>query len=203
MIWKPKSPAAQVQQIVFPQVHLKGPRITMRPPAQEDWPQWLEVRTRNKNHIQPFEPKWAKNALTQDFYQRRIERQAYQWTVGRANAFLIFKSDENRLIGGMNINNICRGAAQFASLGYWIDEEFEGQGYMAEALQATLAYCFTELKLHRVNASCLPRNVRSKNSLLKAGFKEEGFAEKYLEINGVWEDHDLFGLPRETWESRS
>lgn len=194
MLWR-----RQTQQSLFPPLELESERILMRPPRISDWPQWAQTRSINKDHIQPFEPKWAENALEKDFFERRVLRQARDWELGQANALLIFKKTDMHLIGGMNINNICRGAAQYAAIGYWVDQAHEGQGYMAEAIRLTLAYCFEDLKLHRVNASCLPENTRSKNTLLKAGFKEEGFAEKYLQINGQWRDHDLFGLPVENW----
>ena len=103
------------------------------------------------------------------------------------------------MIGGMNVNNICRGAAQYATLGYWISEDHQGQGYMSEALRLTLQFCFERLKLHRVNAACLPNNARSENLLRRAGFKHEGFAEKYISINGAWRDHVLYGLNVENW----
>ena len=197
MLWRRETP-----QRLFPHLELESQRVLMRPPRLSDGPQWIEVRSVNKDHIQPFEPKWAENGLERDFFERRIRRQARDWELGQANAFLIFKKADMHLIGGMNINNICRGAAQYAAIGYWIDQAHEGQGYMAEAIQLTLEYCFEDLGLHRVNASCLPENTRSKNTLLKAGFKEEGFAEKYLQINGRWRDHELFGLPVEDWAEK-
>ena len=199
MIWKASKPEID-QTLSFPKTELIGDRIMMRPPALSDWQDWAAVRENNFDHIQPFDPKWPKDAYTQDLFKRRTYRQSREWALGRANAFLIFTKDHRRLIGGMNINNICRGSAQFASIGYWIDKEFEGQGYMAEAIRLTLHYCFEVLLLHRVNASCLPHNERSQKTLLNAGFKKEGFAEKYLQINGVWEDHELYGLCVENWK---
>ena len=190
----------QKPQTSFPEILLHAERIFMRPPQISDWQQWASLRAKNKKHIQPFEPLWAENALEEAFFERRVQRQSREWHLGIANAFLIFKSSDRQLIGGMNINNICRGAAQYAALGYWIDQDHEGQGYMAEALNVTLKYCFEDLELHRVNASCLPHNPRSKKTLLKAGFQEEGFAEKYLQIDGDWQDHELFGLPIENWQ---
>lgn len=194
MLW-----SREKEQPLFPPVELESERVFMRPPQKTDWPVWAKTRGTNKDYIQPFEPKWADNALEEDFFQRRLQRQSREWNLGNAQSFLIFKKTDMHLIGGMNINNICRGAAQYAALGYWIDQAHEGQGYMAEALALTLAYCFGALNLHRVNASCLPENNRSKNTLLRAGFKEEGVAEKYLQINGEWRDHELFGLPVENW----
>jgi len=198
MTWSPLR-FSSFSKPLFPNVELKSDRIFMRPPALEDAQSWAEVRGKNKDHIQPFDPKWPDNALTPELFRKRISRQSNDWADGRACSFLIFADDRKTLIGGMNINNICRGAAQYASIGFWIDREKQGQGLMAEAIILTLHYCFEHLKLHRVNASCLPHNERSKKTLLASGFKEEGFAEKYLQINGIWEDHVLFGLPVEDW----
>ena len=187
-------------QELFPDIMLHATRIFMRPPHEQDWQQWANVRAENKRRIQPFEPTWSAHYQSEDFFQRRLARQAREWDLDKANAFLVFKND-GTLIGGMNINNISRGAAQFASLGYWIDQSYEGQSYMAEALQLTLKYCFEDLGLHRVHASCLPQNTRSKKTLLRSGFKQEGFAEKYLQIDGKWQDHELFGLSFERWKA--
>ena len=171
----------------------------MRPPQLNDWMEWRELRARNEQYLRPFEPEWDDDWRAHDYFLHRLNRQAHEWRHDKACAFLIFKKQNNALIGGMNINNICRGAAQYATLGYWIVQDHQGQGYMAEALSLTLQYCFDKLKLHRVNAAYLPENTRSENLLLRGGFKREGFAEKYISINGAWRDHSLFGISIESW----
>ena len=143
--------------------------------------------------LKPFEPSWPPDCLSKDFFKRRLKRQERDWQNDRGKSFLVFKASDVSLIGGININNIQRGAAQYATLGYWIDKDHEGQGYMSEALQITLKYCFTHLNLHRVHASCILRNERSKKLLLNNGFVEEGQAKNYLKIDGHWQDHILFG----------
>ena len=189
----------------LPAVSLEGTRITMRPPSLTDWREWSDLRRKNQAYLKPFEPGWAEDCFTKEFYLRRMKRQIIDWHRERSQPFLIFKKSGKSgespcLIGGMNINNICRGAAQYAALGYWIDEAHQGQGYMSEALRLTLCYAFDDLELHRVNASCLPENERSKKLLLKAGFAEEGFARRYLQIDGRWQDHTLFGITIEDFE---
>lgn len=196
MIW------AQKKQDEMAPVFLEGPRVTMRPPRLSDASAWEAVRHKNRDYLQPFEPTWDESCLSPEYFARRLKRQHYEWQNGQAYSFLIFKKDGN-LIGGMNINHVCRSAGQYASLGYWIDEAHQGQGYMAEALRLTLKYAFEELDLHRVHASCIVKNARSKNLLLKAGFKEEGFAEKYISIDGEWQDHYLFGITVESWTNLS
>ena len=183
----------------LPRLILEGFRITLRPPRREDGAAWLSVREENRLYLKPFEPAWPRDAAEPAYFNRRLELQAADWTNGRSLPFLIFLAD-GTLIGGVNINNICRGAAQFASLGYWLGEQAQGHGYMAEALQLVLYHGFTALKLHRFHAACLPHNDRSRSLLLKSGFQEEGHAAKYMEINGQWQDHILFGLPVENWK---
>ncbi len=196
MLWRPKD------TLSFPTVRLDGFRVLVRPPCREDWPQWFEVRSKNRAYLEPFEPAWPDNSLTEAFFYRRLEKQAKDWQQGRGYAFLVFKKDDSRLIGAVNLNNICRGAAQYCSVGYWLSEEDQGQGYMAEALRLVITYAFDELDLHRINAGCLLHNKRSKNMLLKLGFAEEGLAKKYVQIAGAWQDHALFGLNIEDWEER-
>lgn len=196
MLWQ-----KQLEKPILPDLELTSDRLLMRPARIDDWQHWVEVRGKNIEHLQPFEPRWGKNWDQADFFERRLERQAREWRIGQARSFLIFENNTRSLIGGMNINNICRGAAQHCTLGYWISKTHEGQGLMKEAVRLTLEYCFGDLKLHRVNCSCLLHNERSKHLLLSLGFEEEGMAKKYLQINGAWQDHLLFGLPRETWES--
>ena len=180
---------------------LLAPRVMLRPPKAQDYKYWCAVRARNYAFLQPYEPRWADTALTEKFFRDKIASQKQNWIRDSAYAFFIVADDDSTILGGMNINHVCRGAGQYASLGYWIDEAHQGQGYMAEALRLTLQYASEELDLHRVHASCIPKNTRSKNLLLRAGFKEEGYAEKYIAINGEWQDHHLFGIAVENWQA--
>ncbi len=190
MIW-PKKKLPDLQGIPL---SLNGFRVRLRPPVLSDYEDWTNIRGKNKNYLTPFEPRWHEKALEKDFFQRRIARQHKDWKDGRAYSFLIIDRQNEKLIGGINVNHVCRGASQCGSLGYWIDEELQGQGLMAESLRLVIDFSFDQAGLHRLNAACLPRNDRSINLLLKLGFEEEGFAKKYIRINGVWEDHRLFGL---------
>jgi ribosomal-protein-alanine N-acetyltransferase len=172
---------------------LEGERVLMRPAVKGDYRAWHDVRLRNKNFLSPFEPAWAKDALSEDFFKRRLVRQNKEMLAGRGLFFLVFSNQSKAVIGGFNFNNVQYGAARSASLGYWLDEGLQGNGYMSETAQLAMEYAFKELHLRRLNAACLPNNHRSAKLLLKLGFEEEGFAKKYLQINGKWQDHRLFG----------
>ncbi len=109
-----------------------------------------------------------------------------------AYPFLLFEKDSNTLLGGLTLTNLRRGVAQTGSLGYWIGAPFAGRGYMTSAVRAFIPFAFNALRLHRLEAACIPTNTPSIALLEKTGFKREGFARQYLCINGIWQDHLLY-----------
>jgi len=119
----------------------------------------------------------------------------------QAYNLFIFTHDES-LIGGVGLSNLRRGVSESANLGYWIGEPFAQQGYMTAALPLVLAFAFERLRLHRVEAACLPTNTPSRSLLVRAGFRQEGYARQYLCIEGKWQDHLLFAILREDWDDR-
>jgi ribosomal-protein-alanine N-acetyltransferase len=119
---------------------------------------------------------------------------ADEWHSGVGYAFFIFGRDEEDLRGGITLSNVRRGVAQTGTLGYWVGKPFARQGVMSDAIRCVLRFAFDNLHLHRVEAACLPRNEPSRGVLGKAGFRQEGYAPKYLRINGEWEDHLLFAI---------
>lgn len=186
----------------LPDIRLVGNRVSLRPPRQGDWHEWAMLRSHNSSFLKPWEPTWDAECLTEEYYENRFRRQLREWRDDRTYPFLIVKNDTDGIIGAINLNNICRGATQHAALGYWIDENHQHHGYMTEAGRLLMMYAFTTLKLHRLQAACLPENVKSRSMIGRLGFKEEGFAARYIQIDGLWRDHVLYGLPIEEWESR-
>ena len=178
----------------FKYTAIKTPRLIMRAPRKTDFKDWCRVRGQNEKHLKPYEPEWSANWNTRRVFSRRVNRQEKEWCNALAYSFLICDRQSKDIIGGMNINAVNRGAAQFASLGYWIAEDWQGKGLMSEAMSAIIFFCFYILKLERINAATLEKNDRSINLLLSKGFEEEGLAKKYVEIDGVRRDHILFGL---------
>lgn len=177
-----------------PSMQLRGERIVLRTPCIQDYSVWSSISAENKDFLIPYSPKWSDDCLSREFFLRRLKRQKEERQASRGEYFLIHHMDKNTIIGGINLNNIQFGAARHASIGYWLGEEYEGQGYMIEAARLVIDHAFDVLKLRRINAACLPDNVRSAKLLQSLGFEEEGFAKNYLQINGRWQDHRLFGL---------
>ena len=181
------------------QTTLLTERVRLRAPIASDWASWAEVRRQSKTFLQPWEPTWPPDSLSRGSFRRRIEQTEREAREGSARSFLLLLRDADTVIGGLTISHIRRGVSQTASLGYWLGEAHTGRGYMTEALRTAIPFAFTELKLHRIEAACLPKNEASQRLLERLGFQEEGRARGYLKIDGRWQDHVLFGLLEEDW----
>ena len=179
-----------------PTVRLVGSKVVLRPPARTDEKQWIAIREESRDFLEFWEPTWPSDATTPAAFRRRLKKFTADWREGATYAFLIFRREGEALLGGITLSNVRRGVAQSASVGYWMGKPHARNGYMAEAIQLTLDFSFDTLGLHRVEAACLPSNTPSRNLLLKSGFVQEGFARRYLRINGTWQDHVSFAILR-------
>jgi ribosomal-protein-alanine N-acetyltransferase len=173
---------------------LKGKRVRLRPPESDDYREWAALRGASRAFLEPWEPRWAHNELERSAWRRRVKRYQADFTNGHAMAFFIFENASGHLVGGITLGNIRHGVAQSAQIGYWIGEKFAGQGLMLEALLLLCDHAFDTLRLHRIEAACIPDNLRSIRVLEKAGFRREGLLRSYLRINGEWHDHYLYAL---------
>ena len=175
---------------------LEHGRVRLRPPRAGDWRAWARLREDSRDFLVPWEPSWPYDALSRAAFRRRLTQYRQEMRQDTGYAFLIFRREDGRLVGGVSMSNIRRGVAQSASLGYWMGRPYARQGYMTEALEAVLDFSFDHLGLHRIEAACLPSNHASRGLLAKVGFREEGYAREYLRINGIWQDHVLFAVLR-------
>ncbi len=173
---------------------LTGERVFLRPPKRRDALKWQKLRISSKSFLVPWEPSWDASSCSRRAYLRYFKNSNYLANMDRAYSFLIFKTDDKALLGGINVGNVRRGVSQSASLGYWIGEKYSRNGYMKEALKLLIPSLFVDLRLNRIEAATLEENIASKNLLKKIGFKKEGVLRKYLKINGNWRDHILYGL---------
>ena len=185
-------------------VPLIGRRLVMRQLVADDFAQWREVRTVNEEWLTKWEPARVsghpdvvrnRQAFASRCAARQRERQ-----LGTGYGFGVFVDD--RLAGEMNVSSVQRGPFQNAYVGYWIDERFAGQEYTPEALVVAMRFAFEELGLHRLQIAIIPRNKPSRRVVEKLGLRLEGMAERYLEINGVWEDHLRYAITAEDWQVR-
>ena len=172
---------------------LCGDGVVLRPAQMRDFDQWSNLRARSRTFLTPWEPVWPEDDLTSLAFRRRVRRNQSEIENDEAFALLIFREADNKLLGGLTLGHVRRGVAQTATLGYWMGEPHAGKGHMSKAVRAALGFAFGPLHLHRVEAACLPRNQSSIRLLDATGFQPEGMAKGYLKINGLWQDHLLYG----------
>jgi [ribosomal protein S5]-alanine N-acetyltransferase len=171
---------------------IAGSGVSLRMPRPSDFDEWAALREESRDFLAPWEPTWPEDDLTRAAFRRRLQRYTRDQQADIGYAFLIFRDEDNRLVGGVTLNNVRRGVAQTASLGYWMGLPFARQGYMSAALSVLVPFSHGALHLKRVEAACLPHNAASVRLLEKQGFVREGYARKYLCIAGEWQDHILF-----------
>ncbi len=171
--------------------------IRIRPLELDDAAALLEIRSRTRAFLEPWEPSRTARFYTLEGQRSAVAAALAERDAGRGLPFVVLEDGE--VAGGVNLNSIVRGVFENAYLGYWVDEARGGRGVATEAVRLAVGYGFGAAGLHRVQAAVLPRNAASIRVLEKNGFHREGLAERYLRINGVWEDHLLFAVTREDW----
>jgi ribosomal-protein-alanine N-acetyltransferase len=173
---------------------IRGTRVYLRAPAMQDYVAWAELRALSRQHLSPWEPQWARDELTRSSFRRRLRAAQREARDDLGYSYLIFADTPLRVVGGLNVSNLRRGIAQTASIGYWIGAPYAGRGLMTDAVRAVAPFAFSSLRLHRLEAACLPTNAASMRVLEKTGFRHEGRARQYLKIDGRWQDHNLYAL---------
>ena len=170
-----------------------GEGVVLRTPQMTDYTDWAALREGSREFLTPWEPTWPADDLSRSAFRRRIRRYTEDLRTDQGYAFLILRSSDDVIVGGLTLANIRRGVAQAGSLGYWMGLPFVRRGYMTAAVRAVIPFAFNTLRLHRLEAACIPGNAGSIRLLENTGFVREGYAREYLCINGIWQDHLLYG----------
>jgi [ribosomal protein S5]-alanine N-acetyltransferase len=181
---------------------IDGDGVMLRAPVMGDYAEWAALRELSRAFLTPWEPTWPADDLTRAAFRRRLRRYAEDMRADQSYALFIFRADDSALVGGLTLANVRRGVAQSGSLGYWIGLPFARRGYMLAAVRALIPFAFGALRLHRLEAACIPTNAASIGLLEKARFAREGYAREYLCINGLWQDHLLFARLKDDPPSR-
>lgn len=171
-------------------------RLSLRPPVHSDFREWSALRRSSEAYLTPWEPSWAPDHLTRKAFTNRVYWAQRSVSGGTAIPLFLFRRADERLLGAITLDNIRRGPAQAGTLGYWTGQAYARQGYMREAIGAMVHYAFARLDLSRIEAACLPENAASRGLLESSGFKYEGVAQSYLQINGRWRTHVLYASLR-------
>ncbi|UWR23420.1 GNAT family N-acetyltransferase [Sulfitobacter sp. S190] len=177
-------------------LRLETERMTLRPPIHSDFRAWSALRENSAAFLTPWEPAWSRDHLSRKAFSNRVYWANRSINAGTAMPLFLIRRDDEALMGAITLDNIRRGPALAGTLGYWTGEHFARRGYMREAIQTVVHYAFTHLDLSRIEAACLPENKPSRGLLEKTGFKYEGVAQSYLQIDGRWRTHVLYACLR-------
>ena len=186
-----------------PKLQIETARLILRLPQHVDFRAWADLRRSSASFLTPWEPTWASDHLTRRAFTNRVTWAARCHKADTALPLFLIRRDDMALVGAITLDNIRRGPAQAGTLGYWVGAPFARQGYMREAIGALVHHAFSVLDLSRIEAACLPENAASRGLLERAGFKYEGVAQSYLQINGRWRNHVLYASLRHDRRGRT
>jgi ribosomal-protein-alanine N-acetyltransferase len=182
-----------------------GGRVLLRPLRVDDWEAWREVRIRCRQWLERWEPRpepgSADPALDREAFRARCGAWDRQRHFDAAYGFGLFLLD-GRFAGEVSLGSVQRGPFQMGYVGYWIDEALAGLGYVPEGVVLMMRHAFDVLQLHRLEAAIVPRNAASRRVADKLGLRDEGIAVRFLQIQGVYEDHVRYAITFEEWQER-
>jgi ribosomal-protein-alanine N-acetyltransferase len=184
-------------------LRLDTERLTLRPPLHSDYTPWSSLRSDSREFLTPWEPSWSEDHLSRKAFTNRVYWASRSISTGTAVPLFLVRRDDSALVGAITLDNIRRGPAQAGTLGYWIGAPYARHGYMSEAIAAVVHHAFERLGLSRLEAACLPENAASRELLERSGFKYEGVAQSYLQINGRWRTHVLYAALRRDRRGRT
>mgnify|MGYP001827079779 FL=1 len=173
-------------------VRIDTERMILRPPVHADFRAWASLRKHSAEFLKPWEPSWSSDHLTRKGFVNRVYWANRSIAQGTALPLFLERRSDRQLLGAITLDNIRRGPAQAGTIGYWIGAAHARHGYMREALTAVVHHAFEVLDLSRLESACLPENTASRGLLEKCGYKYEGVAQSYLQINGRWRNHVLY-----------
>ena len=184
-------------------VRLETDRMVLRPPEHGDYRSWSSLRDASRDFLTPWEPTWATDHLSRKSFTNRVYWAQRSISNGTAVPLFLIRRSDSALLGAITLDHIRRGPAQAGTTGYWIGQPYARHGYMREAITALVHYAFTTLEISRIEAGCLPENVPSRRLLEQCGYKYEGVAQSYLQINGRWRNHVLYANLRSDRRGRT
>ncbi len=170
-------------------------RIGLRPPRLRDAPAWTALRLRNEAWLAPWEPTSTESWTSRHTVATWPSLMSSVRRLARAGVLLPFVvTYDGRFVGQLTVNNVVRGALRSAQIGYWIDQAHAGRGIVTTAVALATDHCFGPVGLHRIQVDIRPENAASRRVVAKLGFREEGYLQRYLDIDGAWRDHLSYAL---------
>lgn len=177
---------------------LQDGETAIRPFALDDLDELLALRLACRAQLEPWDPERSERWWTREGQRAELQLDVQAWASGTGYPFAVIDlAAGGALIGRVSLANVVRGPWRNANLGYWIAERATRRGHATRAVRLVLRFAFEHAGLHRVQPAIIPRNAPSQGVARAVGFRHEGVALRYLQINGVWEDHDIYALTAE------
>jgi [ribosomal protein S5]-alanine N-acetyltransferase len=176
-------------------LQLETQRLILRDFTKSDW-QGVHSYACDPEVVRylPFGPNSEED--TKNFLQREIKLQRQQ--PRQHFSLAVTLKDDKQLIGACRIS-LTNPDKQEGSIGYCLAKEFWGEGYATEAVGKLLHFGFQQLNLHRIFATCDPKNVLSMRVLVKSGMRQEGYLQEYEWVKGEWRDSVLYAMLERDW----
>jgi [ribosomal protein S5]-alanine N-acetyltransferase len=188
--------------VIDRRVELAEPPTAIRPFDRGDLEELVALRRANRDHTEPWEPLRDPSFYGRSGQRAELDLDVRAWEQGVGFAFAVLDLDEGgAIVGRVALANVVRGAWQNATLGYWIARHATRRGHATRSVRLMLRFAFEHAGLHRVQPAIIPRNEASQGVARAVGFRHEGCALRYLRINGVWEDHDIYAMTAEDWHA--
>ncbi len=179
---------------MFKQTRYETERLYLRILKPSFGRQILEYYKRNQSFLKEWDPRHDSDFYTVSYHRNSLKNEYYLFKDRKLIRFWIISKETNKIIGNVCCSNIIMGNFKSCFLSYKLDKDEINKGYITEAIKKVVQIMFNEYDLHRIEVNIIPRNVRSLRVVEKLGFEREGFSKRYLEINGVWEDHVHFAI---------
>jgi [ribosomal protein S5]-alanine N-acetyltransferase len=176
---------------------LQGTNVYLRPPRPDDAAAFVAAARASR----ALHGQWTQAPATAQRFALLVKRFARAREPVSHAGFLVFRRDDDALVGVFNFSEIVRGPFQSAYLGYYAFSPLSGQGLMTEGLALALDIAFRKLALHRVEVNIQPTNKRSVGLVERLGFTREGYSRRYVKIAGRWRDHLRFAMLAEDWRT--
>ncbi|MBT2290111.1 GNAT family N-acetyltransferase [Paenibacillus albidus] len=169
-------------------------RVYVRFPEDADAEELTAMYKRNREFFEKFSPSNLEEFYTEEHQLQMISKSKADRAEDRKYDFVVSHTEDDRIIGSIGLSFVARGPLQSCMIGYSLDQDYNGMGYMTEAVKQVVRYAFEELKFHRIIGEASPRNPGSIRVLENAGFHKEGISRSNVKINGVWEDHQVLAI---------
>jgi len=166
------------------------PEVQLRIATLDDAAALADAYSRSWDHLSPWDPARPENWFTPAGQQERLISTLERYKDGRTVPWLLVEGE--RVVGAITLQDLVPGPFRSASVGYWVAADAIGRGLATRAVEVVAEIADSELRLHRIEASCLTTNAASQRVLQRTGFNQIGFAPTYLHIDGAWQDCNLY-----------